>query len=69
MGSVAAKYNEAVELELVVVVLHSLDLIHAVLIGLVNLLERSTGRAEDCAAPRQYPRKVGYVEHPVLAVY
>ena len=50
-GSVAAAHDQAVQLQLVVGLLHGLDFVDAVLIGLTDGLERNTARSQDCAAP------------------
>ena len=68
MGAVAAQDHQAVKLELVVVLLHGLHLVQAVLIGILDGLERGSGGAQDGAALGQDAGEVLAGEHLELAV-
>lgn len=68
MGAVAAQDYKAVQLELVVVLLHGFHLVQAVLVGILDGLEGGPGGAQDGAALGQDAGEVLAGEHLELAV-
>ncbi len=58
VGSVTAEREQAVQLKLLVGLLHFLNLVHFIVFDYLHHLERGALCAEDSAARRQYPRKI-----------
>ena len=58
VSSVTAQNNHAVQFQLIVILLHRLDLIKPVFIRLTHQLKRGSGAAENGAALRQNTRKI-----------
>ena len=67
-GAVASEHDKAVQLQLVIVLFHCLDLIQAVLIRLVDGLKRNTACSEDRAAARKDAGEIRSGQHTELAV-
>ena len=68
LGSVSAENHQAVEAELVIVLLHGFHLVEAILIRLSHQFERLTGCTENCTAAGKNTGKIVIRQHPVIAV-
>ena len=67
-GAVAAAHNQAVKLQLMIGLLHCLDLVQSVLIGIADGLEGAPAGTEHCAAAGQDALEISAVQKPELAV-
>ena len=68
MRPVSAKDHDAVQAQLVIVLLHGIHLVDAVLIRILNGLKRRPGAAKDRASLCQNTGKVAAVQHTEISV-
>ena len=66
--AVAAAHDQAVKLQLMIGLLHGLDLVQSVLIGIADGLEGAPAGAEHCTAAGQDALEISAVQKPELAV-
>ena len=67
-GAVAAAHDQAVELQFVVSLLHGLDLVQSVFIGIADGLERASAGSEHCTAAGQNALEITAVQNTEFAV-
>ena len=68
LAAIAAQDKQAVQAELVIVLLHGLDLVQAVFVRIADLLERRPGGAQHRSALRQDPGEIFAGQEAIIAV-